>query len=281
MSAAMLSERFSLAGKVVLVVGGRGYLGRRIGDEFARAGARVHSADVAEASRTAAAEGRPPLGSVDVVQHSVDVTRPEAVAGLVDAVRTREGRIDVLVYSVTTKPRDFYLPFTECSLEGWQNVIGTELDGAFLVTQQVGAQMQEQRAGSVILLSSIYGVVGNDQRIYEGANLHELYAGSDKQATRMYSHISYAAAKGAIISMTRYLAAYWGEYGIRVNAVSPGGVYHPGENESFVAKYSYRVPLGRKAHPEEIVDGVAFLASDASAYINGQNLIIDGGWTAW
>jgi len=141
-----------------------------------------------------------------------------------------------------------------------------------------------ENQGNIILLSSMYGVVGNDQRIYEGANLSTLYAGEDlggNKKKRIYSHAAYSAVKGGVIALTRYLAAYWEGRNIRVNCVSPGGVEHVGENQRFVQQYSSRVPLGRKAKVEEIASAVVFLASDASSYINGHNLLVDGGWTAW
>ena len=188
-----------------------------------------------------------------------------------------------MVYSVTAKPHDFYLPFTECSLEGWQSVIHSELDGLFLVSQEVGREMERVERGNIILIGSIYGVVGNDQRIYRDSNLADLYADQKYKSKdgQIYSHAVYPAVKGGVISLTRYLAAYWGEKNIRVNCISPGGVYHEGENEVFVKKYSEKVPLGRKAELIEISSAVVYLASDEASYISGHNLIIDGGWTSW
>ena len=137
--------------------------------------------------------------------------------------------------------------------------------------------------GNIIFISSIYGVVGNDQRIYKGSNLDELYSNNEdvQKGSQPYSHSVYPVVKGGAISLTRYLAAYWGEKNIRVNCVSPGGVYHEGENETFVKKYSEKVPLGRKAEVKEVASTVVFLASNESSYITGQNIIVDGGWTAW
>ena len=137
--------------------------------------------------------------------------------------------------------------------------------------------------GNMVFISSIYGVVGNDQRIYRGSNLAELYADSDSETKReqVYSHSVYPVVKGGIISFARYLSAYWGDKNIRVNCISPGGVYHEGENENFLKKYSEKVPLGRKAEVSEVSGAVVFLASDLAGYITGHNLIIDGGWTSW
>jgi NAD(P)-dependent dehydrogenase (short-subunit alcohol dehydrogenase family) len=277
----MIREQFDLSGKVALVVGGRGFLGRRFCAALVEFGAKVYAADLPDISLAAKHDPSAVSGG-NVNQLDIDVTDPASVKGLVEKVINDAGTIDVLVYSVTTKPNDFYLPFTECSLDGWRFLLNTELDGLFLVSQQVGKVMEAKRSGSIIFLSSIYGVVGNDQRIYLDSNLSTLYTeAAEAPSTRVYSHIGYPAVKGAIISITRYLAAYWGEYGIRVNCVSPGGLAHPGENEAFVKRYSQRVPLGRKAGLDEVSGAIIYLAADASSYVTGHNLLVDGGWTVW
>jgi len=273
---------FDLKNKIVLVLGGRGYLGRGFCQALCEQNALVISADLPMESKAASSSTFVESYS-NIEQHDVDVTDKKSVVQLVSLILKKHGRIDTLVYSVTAKPYDFYLPFTECSLEGWQSVIRSELDGLFLVTQEVGRSMEEKEDGNIIFISSIYGVVGNDQRLYKGSNLDDLYSDSQKTQKRNqpYSHSVYPVVKGGVISLTRYLAAYWGEKNIRVNCISPGGVYHEGENETFVKKYSEKVPLGRKAEVEEIASSVVFLAADESSYITGQNIIIDGGWTAW
>ena len=277
-----MKDKFDLSGKVGLVVGGRGYLGTRFSATLAECGAKVYSADLPQIS-PAAQKDTDPISQEGIIQRDVDVTNEESVLALVDGIQSENSNIDVLVYSVTAKPDDFYYPFTECSLEGWQKILRTELDGMFLVTSRVGRFMESAGKGSITLISSIYGVVGNNQRIYKDANLDKLYGENkaDKKFDQIYAHAGYAAAKGAIISMTRFLAAYWGEKGIRVNCITPGGISHPGENDSFVKAYSNKVPLGRKAKPEEISVSIVYLASDASSYVTGHNLIIDGGWTIW
>jgi len=272
---------FALDDKIILVVGGRGYLGRDFCAHLKRQKAVVISADLEEMSKAASTSIKVDDEDSTIIQRNVDVTDQKSVKLLVDGIISKFGRIDCLVFSVTEKPKDFYSPYTECSLEGWKSVISVELDGVFLVTQKVGRVMEKQKAGSIILISSIYGVVGNDQRIYEGANLNSLYVDGDAHQKQIYSHSVYPVVKGALISLSRYLAAYWGHLNIRVNCVSPGGVKHEGENEAFVEKYSEKVPLGRKADVSEISGAIVYLASDESSYVTGQNFIIDGGWTAW
>lgn len=274
-------DQFDLSNKVALVIGGRGVLGSKFCATFAEYGARVYAADLAERSMQTG-KGRGIDEASPVTQLDVDVTNTASITQLVDDVATQASQIDILVYSVTAKPRDFYLPFTECSLEGWRFVLQTELDGLFVVTQKVGKLMEEAGRGSIIFLSSIYGMVGNDQRIYEGSNLHEVYLGDQSGGPKqIFAHPVYAAAKGAVISLTRFLAAYWGQQNIRVNCISPGGLAHPGENSEFVQKYSAKVPMGRKAAVDELSGAALFLASDASSYVTGHNLVVDGGWTAW
>mgnify|MGYP000385506751 CR=1 FL=1 len=273
---------FDLKNKVVLVVGGRGYLGRDFCQKLRSQNAKVISADLPVASKAASKSGFEDTFK-DIEQVDIDVTNHDSVIKVVQSILEKYNKIDTLIYSVTAKPNDFYAPFTECSLEGWQSVIHAELDGLFLVAQEVGRAMEAEEHGNIILISSIYGVVGNDQRIYEGSNLAGLYTEKyeDNKSKQIYSHSVYPVVKGGIISLTRYLAAYWGNKNIRVNCVSPGGVYHEGENEEFLKKYSAKVPLGRKGEVSEISGAIVFLASDEANYITGQNIIVDGGWTAW
>lgn len=277
----MLNEPCDLTGKVVLVVGGRGYVGRHCCAAMRRQGASVHAADIAEASTAARAQGDVAQDE-RIRQWDVDVTEPGSVDALVNNVLESDGRVDVLVYAATAKPADFYKPYPDCSLDGWRTLLQVELDGLFLVTQRVAPVMQEAGGGSIICMGSIYGVVGNDQRIYEDSNLASLYGEErGEKPKRVYSHAGYAAAKGAAVAMTRYLAAYYGQDGIRVNCISPGGIEHAGENEAFVQRYAERTPLRRKARLDEVSGAVLYLASDAAGYVSGHNLVVDGGWTAW
>jgi NAD(P)-dependent dehydrogenase (short-subunit alcohol dehydrogenase family) len=272
---------FDLNDKVILVVGGRGFLGRDFCHHLNKQNATVISADVNTTSITAS-KSNSGKGQDGIKQIDMDVTNPASISAAVKLIIDKYNKIDVLIYSASAKPDDFYMPFTDCSLEGWQKVINIELDGAFLVTKEVGKVMEKQQNGSIVFLSSIYGVVGNDQRIYEDSNLDSVYLkNKNSENNKIYSHSVYPVVKGGLISLSRYLAAYWGEKNIRVNCISPGGISHESENETFVSNYSYRVPLGRKALPEEISSAVVFLSSDEASYINGQNIIVDGGWTAW
>ncbi len=150
--------------------------------------------------------------------------------------------------------------------------MSVNLDGMFLVAQAVGRRMVEQKiGGSIVQTSSIYGVVAPDQRIYEGSQ----YMGRPINTPAVYS-----TSKAGVIGLTRYLAAYWGDAGIRVNTITPGGV-ESGQNDEFRQRYTARVPLGRMADRRDMLGALVFLASDASSYVTGQNLIVDGGLTCW
>jgi NAD(P)-dependent dehydrogenase (short-subunit alcohol dehydrogenase family) len=165
---------------------------------------------------------------------------------------------------------EFFEPFETYSLDTWKSVMSVNLDGMFLMAQSVGREMQHLNIkGSIIQTSSIYGVVGPDSRLYEGSK----YMGMEINTPAVYS-----ASKAAVLGLTRHLATLWGHKGIRVNSLSPGGVYS-GQNKVFEENYSKRVPLGRMASNIEIESALLFLASDASSYVTGQNLIVDGGWT--
>ena len=202
---------------------------------------------------------------------AADVRNPDAVEDLVSRVMDRFSRIDVLVNNAAAKSPNFFAPFTDFPVEDWNEVMGVNVTGVFLFARSVGRRMAERGSGSIINVASIYGVVGPDARIYEGSE----YGGAAINTPAVYS-----VSKGAVVNMTRYLATYWGPRGVRANALTPGGV-QSGQNEEFVKKYSERVPLGRMARQDELQGAVVYLASDASRYVTGHNLMVDGGWTVW
>jgi NAD(P)-dependent dehydrogenase (short-subunit alcohol dehydrogenase family) len=203
------------------------------------------------------------------------VSDPESVKQLTKDVTETFGAIDILLNNAASKSRDldaFFAPFEKYSLAQWRDIMAVNIDGMFLVAQAVGKQMAESgRGGSIIQTSSIYGIMASDKRIYEGS----FYLGRQISNPAVYS-----ASKAAVVGLTRYLAAYWADKGIRVNALVPGGV-ESGQNEIFKQKYSARVPMNRMAHPQEMVGAVLWLASDASSYVTGQSIAVDGGLSAW
>ncbi len=266
-------DRFGLDGKIVVVTGGTGILGSLYCTRLAEAGAEVVVADIDSeqcsslAAQLQARTGRRAWGI------SVDLSKEPSVAAWAQEILQTCGRVDVLINNAATKSPNFFAPLERFPLEDWNRVMAVNVTGIFLTSKLLGAAMAERGSGSIINVSSIYGVVGPDQRIYEGSWYEDL-------GGAINTPLIYSATKGAVIAMTRYLATYWGPKGVRANTLTPGGV-SSGQNSTFMQKYSYRVPMGRMAEAEEMIGALLFLASDASSYVNGQNMVVDGGWTAW
>lgn len=266
-----LPSKFDLNGKVALVTGGAGILGQHFCEGLLRAGAEVAVVDIdAEAARVVADR----LGT-GAAGFGCNVSSHESVHACVQAVLARFGRIDVLHNNAATKSRDvraFFTPFEDYALDTWREVMAVNIDGMFLMAQAVGRDMLARgHGGAIIQTASIYGLVGPDARIYEG---------SDYLGGAINTPAVYAASKAAVVGLTRWLATHWAKQGIRVNCLVPGGV-SSGQNSTFSERYSERVPMGRMARADEMVPALLYLASDASSYVTGQVLAVDGGWTAW
>jgi NAD(P)-dependent dehydrogenase (short-subunit alcohol dehydrogenase family) len=303
-------DLFRLEGRVALVTGGAGLLGRRYAEALLQAGARVVIGDLdgaraevlaAELGQTPAAadssnrrRSEPPRGpatSADsepaptrVLGLSLDVTDQASVQRAVDEAVRAFDRLDILVNNAALTvrggserlaPRDYFAPFEDYKLDVWDQALRTNLTGMLLCAQAAGRQMLQQLpAGGVIVnISSTYGVVAPDQRLYEGVR-------SPYADTGFNTPVSYAVTKSAVLGLTRYLATYWGSKNIRVNALTPHGVFD-NHDETFVRNFAFRSPLGRMARNDEYRGALLFLVSDASSYMTGANLIIDGGWTVW
>jgi len=271
-----VAELFSLEGRSAVVTGAAGILGQPFCEILAAHGARVAMLDVDEKTAIAAAGRlRAKLPAAELLPLACDVSRPESVKKAVDAVAAKFGGIDILHNNAATKTSDrgrFLAPFEEYTLDTWREVMAVNLDGMFLMAQDVGRRMIEGgRGGSIVQTASIYGVVAADPRVYEGSQ----YEGHGINTPAVY-----AASKAAIVGLTRHLAAAWAPHGIRVNSISPGGV-ESGQNDAFTQRYSQRVPLGRMARASEMQGALLYLASDASSYVTGQNIMVDGGLSSW
>lgn len=266
---------FDLSGKTAIVTGGIGILGKHFCSGLAEYGANLVVADLDEKSAQDFADQLSDQYHVKTLGIGCDVSKPEDVDKMVEKVTDEFAEINILHNNAAGKSSDlnaFFSPFEEYSLDQWRKIMAVNIDGMFLVAKAVGKQMMKQgKGGSIIQTSSIYGIVGPDHRIYEGS----AYIGHQINTPAVYS-----ASKAAVIGLTKYLATYWAEHGIRVNALVPGG-NQSGQNDQFVKNYSARVPLGRMGKPEEMVGALIFLASDASSYMTGQNIIVDGGLSAW
>jgi len=273
-------ERFDLSGRVAIITGGAGMLGRQHAAAIAGAGGIPVLADLGEESSKAAADEIARAAGGRALGVGADVTRKPDVDRLVAAVLAAFGRIDILINNAALTVKGggertarYFAPFEDYPLDLWQAALDVNLTGAFLCAQAVGRVMTAQRAGVVLNIASDIGNVGPDHRIYDGAINPHTGAGFN-------TPVAYATTKAALINFTRYLATYWADKGIRVNCLSPGGVY-AGHDARFVDQLTFRIPMGRMAQVDEYQGAVLFLVSDASSYMTGANLIVDGGRTAW
>lgn len=256
----MTSDLFSCRGKTALVAGGAGLLGSVIARGLQAAGATVFVADTDER------RARETAGHANMHVLTLDVTSESSIAAAMDMLREGGKKIDIFVYAAYPRTRDWGLAFEEVPFASWKENVDAHLGGFFLCSKAVAEKMKQQGGGSIIALASTYGIVAPDFSIYTG--------------TSMTMPAAYAAIKGGIITFVRYLATYYARHQVRVNCISPGGVFD-GQPPQFVKQYAGKTPLGRMARPDEVVGGAVFLASDASSYVTGHNLVIDGGWTAW
>lgn len=242
-----------LKDKVIIVTGGSGLLGKAFIKELKQEGAITINADISVSTNLA-------LGN-----YQVDITNAEDISNAVEEIVQYFGRIDGLVNNAYPRTKDWGAKFEDIKPESWSLNVEMQMNSYFVFCQEVLKKMDLQSSGSIVNIASIYGVVGNDFSVYEG--------------TSMTSAAAYSAIKGGIINFTRFLASYYGKRGIRVNTVSPGGIFDH-QNPIFVANYNKKVPMGRMGNPDDIAPSVAFLLSEKSQYITGHNLIVDGGWCA-
>ena len=271
-------DKFSLKDKVAVVTGGVGLLGTEFCKTLAEAGAAVIVVDLNGDAANKVADGLT-QGGYKARGIQTDITQPDSVNGMVDSVLSAFGRLDVLVNSAALDPK--FDPdaaskgiapgaFEDYPLEQWNAALNVNLTGIFLVTQAcVKPMIAQGKKGSIINICSTYGLNGPDQRIYI------------KDGKRVaFKPVYYTTTKAGVMGFTKYLAAYYAETEIRVNALTPGGVFNNHE-EYFVKNYSAKTILGRMAKKDEMNGALLFLASDASSYMTGNNVIVDGGWTAW
>lgn len=271
--ASYLDNLFNLEGKVVIITGGTGLLGRAFTRSFLECGAKVVFTSTSQSKADEfAGELKKQFGE-NVLGLAVDVSKNEDVEMLVSRVREAFGKIDVLINNAGIPGNfssDTVAPiFENYPRDEWDKMWDVNVTGMFLCAQEAGKEMAESGGGAIINISSIYGLVGPDQRIYE-----------KESGEKFIKPVAYSVTKGAIINFTRYLATYWGDKNIRVNTLAPGGIFNNQDIE-FIKKYSGRTPLRRMAKTEDIIGPALFLASDASKYMTGATLVVDGGWTAW
>ena len=190
----------------------------------------------------------------------------------------KEGRLDVMIYNVYAKPEGYYKPFEDYSYETWDKAISANVNGAFLCSQEAVKIFKENKInGNIILTLSTYGLVSPDQRIYDNLQPSSNIYNSEYS---LNTPMVYTVSKSGLLGMVKWLAGAYGKYNIRVNGLSPGGVFD-GQEEAFQKAYIQKVPLGRMANWTDYNGAILFLSSDASQYMTGSNLVIDGGWTCW
>lgn len=263
---------FSLKNKVAIVTGSLGLIGKEHCKALADAGANVVVADLNEDNCKSFAKE---LGS-NHLGISMDVSDVNSLNAAKKIILEKYNTIDILVNNAAINDM-FESPllaseqskFENYPLDLWQKSLNVNVTGVFLCSQVFGTVMAEKKSGSIINIASTYGIVAPDQSIYIDENGNQ----------KFYKSASYPTTKGAVISFTRFLAAYWGEKNVRVNSLSPGGVEN-NQDEFFINNYSQKTPLKRMATPSDYKGAIIFLASDASAYMTGANLVVDGGWTA-
>jgi 2-deoxy-D-gluconate 3-dehydrogenase len=268
-------DKFRMDGRVAIVTGGAGLLGAEFCRTLAEAGASVVVADLDAARAEHVAAGLRAAGG-KAIGLGLDVTQLESVTRAIGQIRADHGRLDVLVNSAALDPKfdaahheQAANAFEDYPLEMWNQALAVNLTGMFLCSQAVSRPMLEQGSGVIINICSTYGLVGPDQRIY-----------AQPGKPRQFKPVYYSVTKAGVLGMTRYLSTYFAGTGLRVNALTPGGVFND-HDDGFVANYSARTVLGRMARRDEMNGALLFLASDASSYMTGSNLIVDGGWTAW
>lgn len=276
-AAAARPSAFDLAGRVVLITGGAGLLGVEHAEALASAGGVPVIADLrgADASRVAAEVAEKYGCAASAVE--LDVTSKSSCSAALERVLAVHGRLDGLVNNAALNPKVegaglSATRFENYSLELWNRELSVGLTGAFLCAQVFGAHMAAHGSGVIVNVASDLGLIAPDQRIYRRPGLapHE----------QPVKPVTYSVVKGGLVMLTKYLATYWAEAGVRVNALVPGGVY-AGQPEDFVERLTSLIPMGRMARRDEYRAALVFLCSDASSYMTGSNLVIDGGRTCW
>jgi NAD(P)-dependent dehydrogenase (short-subunit alcohol dehydrogenase family) len=270
-------DLFDLTGRVAIVTGGAGLLGYHHGAILAAAGAHIVVLDLAAAKPALRAEELQRLYGPGCLGLAADITSEASLLAARDAILAKFGRIDILINNAANNPKVEADPHGEPKqwsrlenfpLDVWNADIAVGLTGAFLCSRIFGAEMVKRNAGVILNISSDLGVIAPDQRLYRKDGLPE-----DQQPVKP---VTYSVVKTALIGLTRYLSTYWTAHNIRVNAISPGGVF-AGQPDEFTARLHQLIPMGRMANEDEYQGAVLFLCSDASSYMTGQNLIVDGG----
>jgi len=275
------SSRYDLTGRTALVTGAGGLLGRQHVAALSEAGARVVVTEIglaqAEAAVTALKQSTP---SADLIALALDVTSQDSVRAANEQLAGRGVTVDILVNNAAIDPKVTSSPgvmhssrFEAFPVPQWQTEIAVGLTGAMLCAQEFGGQMARRGRGVILNIASDLGVIAPDQRLYRQPHVM-------REEEQPVKPVTYSVIKHGLIGLTKYLATYWADHGVRVNAISPGGVFN-NQDPAFVERLTRLIPMGRMADVEEYRAAVQFLCSDASSYMTGQNLVMDGGRSVW
>ena len=267
-----LEKIFNIKDKSIVLTGSAGRVGHHLAHTLSRAGANVILVDRDTKKNSKLVKEISENYKTNPSAYNIDINDSFQVEKLASEIVKNYKKIDVLINNAHFSPRDHPkrdAPFEEYPVELWDKVISENIRGIFLCSQKIGRMMVKRKNGIILNISSIYGIVGPDQRIYG--------------KSRLNSPAYYSATKGAMVNLTRYLASYWGPKNIRVNTLTLGGIFDKKlhTDKEFVKRYSDRTMLGRMSNKEDYDGAILFLVSDASSYMTGTNLIIDGGWTSW
>lgn len=262
-----MKSTFDLAGKVAVITGAFGLLGLKHVEALTEMGAFVYASDISPKNHIR-------LGTGNIAEIYMDVTDENSIKDALNEILNKKNKIDILINNAAINPAfdsNGKLDFSRLEnfkLDDWNNQVNVGLTGAFLTSKIIGTQMSVNQSGVILNIASDLSVIAPDQRLYKQKGLDDL-----KQPVKP---VTYSVIKTGLIGLTRYLASYWANKNVRVNALSPGGVFNDHDQE-FVSRLSKLIPLGRMAHKDEYKGAVQFLCSDASSYMTGQNLILDGG----
>jgi NAD(P)-dependent dehydrogenase (short-subunit alcohol dehydrogenase family) len=282
-----LAASFQLDGRVAVITGGAGLLGEQHGRAIARAGGTPVLIDINGTRAEAIAKNIAEEFSVPTLGVATDITNPESVQHLLEKLLQKFGHVDILINNAANNPTPTssigahelagvdginFSQFENFPMQQWHDDINVGLTGAMVCSQILGTHMALQRRGVILNIASDLALIGPDQRLYRRPGMPD--------ALQPVKPVSYSVVKAALLGLTRYLATYWAECGVRVNAISHGGVLN-GQPEDFLNKINSLIPLGRMANVDEYQGAILFLCSDASSYMTGANLVVDGGRTCW
>lgn len=264
------ADFFCLDGRVAIITGAGGLLGEQHAIALGDFGAHLILVDLKLDPCLALAERMESQGRGKAIGLSCNVTQKSSWEEVLNESLRHFGRVDILLnnaaFTTESRSANYSAPFPEFPLEDWNQILSVNLTGTFLGCQVIGERMLEQGSGSIINMASLYGVVSPNHKMYPGTGIDQ--------------PVAYSVSKAGVIALTRYLATLWANRGVRVNSITPGGVYnqHPA---AFTERYASLSPMGRMAAKDEMRGAVIYLASSASQYCTGHNLVVDGGWTAW